>query len=89
MIRQNTFIKYTPSDVFLTIFGTREGGKTSGKSILFLLKTTKCIAVQNSSMLRAPSLSISDNCLKRYFKEDEDQLNSNKNKEQLKTLSKK
>jgi hypothetical protein len=45
--------------------GTREGGRVSGRSMLFLRNTTKCIAVLNSSRDRAPSLVTSASCLKR------------------------
>lgn len=45
--------------------GTREVGKLSGRGILFLLRTTKCIATLNSSKDKAPSLDTSDNCLKK------------------------
>ena len=45
--------------------GTRQGGKVSGRSMLFFRNTTKCIAVLNSSRDRAPSLVTSASCLQK------------------------
>lgn len=42
---------------------TRDCGNTSGSSILFLFKTTRCMAILNSGNDNAPSFEMSDNCL--------------------------
>lgn len=43
--------------------GINDGGSLSGKGMLFLLATIKCIAVENSLRDKAPSFPMSANCL--------------------------
>ena len=45
------------------VYGIREKGSLSGISISCRLRTTKCIAIQNSSSDNSPSRFKSDNCL--------------------------
>jgi hypothetical protein len=42
----------------------RDGGSTSGRGILLRLITTRCMAILNSDRERAPSLVMSESCLK-------------------------
>lgn len=46
----------------------RETGRWSGRSTSLRRRTTRCIAIQNSSTDRAPSRFKSDNCLKSKFR---------------------
>ena len=45
------------------LIGSRTGGNCLGKAMLFLLNTTRCMAVQNSLRDKAPSFVTSLNCL--------------------------
>lgn len=46
--------------------GSKTGGRCLGREMLFLLNTTRCMAVQNSLKDRAPSLVTSLNCLSKH-----------------------
>lgn len=43
--------------------GMRDGGRVSGRGMLFLRSTTRCMATLNSSSDRAPSFVTSASCL--------------------------
>ena len=50
------------SNFFLINSGLKQFGRDSGRAISFLRRTTKCMAVRNSSKLRHPSLDTSESC---------------------------